>query len=168
MALDYTQEELRTVNARLANPCKELLDACRDKWKSTQPQTIPDILYHYTKAVIFQEILNSRTIWASDIRYMNDASEATYVSDILKSVIKEAKRSVHGDDECELLERISKTFDITEMLRVFALCFSEGYAVSCWSYGSHSPFATKVNPHCRSLFRPFPGCRSCSGADSRT
>ena len=56
---------------------------------------------------------------------MNDASEVTYVSDMLKSVIKEAKRSVHGDDECELLERISKTFDITEMLRVFALCFSE-------------------------------------------
>ena len=56
---------------------------------------------------------------------MNDASEVTYVSDILKSVINEAKSSVHGDDECELLERISKAFDITEMLRVFALCFSE-------------------------------------------
>ena|ERR1700730_12932541 len=124
MAHDYTQEESRAVEAATVGPCKQIQDACRDKWKGTQPQRAPKILYHYTKAATFQEILNSGTIWASDIRYMNDASEVTYVSDILKSVIKEAKRSVHGDHECKLLERIS-TFDITEMFRVFALCFSE-------------------------------------------
>jgi len=125
MAHDYTPEDHRDVTAATAGPCKQFRDACHDKWKSTQPQRAPKILYHYTKAEAFQQILNSRTLWASDIRYMNDASEVTYVSDILKSIIKDAMKSVHEDDERELLERIAKTFNVTDIVRVFALCFSE-------------------------------------------
>src|SRR2546430_1194487 len=114
MAHDYTQEEFRTVDAATVDPCKQIQDACRDKWKSTRPQRAPKILYHYTYAEAFQKILSSGTVWASDIRYMNDASEVTYVSDILKSVIKDVMKSVHEDEERELLERIAKTFNVTE------------------------------------------------------
>jgi hypothetical protein len=152
MAQDSTPEEIRTVSAAIAGPSKEFRDACYEKWKRTQPPTAPDILYHYTNSQAFREILNSGTVWASDIRYMNDASEVRYVSDVLKSAIKEAKRFVHGDDECELLERISNTFDITEMLRVFALCFSELHdSIPQWiAYaGRRGGFAIglKLDPH---------------------
>ena len=125
MAQDYTPEEIRTVRAAVAGPSKEFREACYEKWKRTQPPTAPEVLYHYTNAQAFREILSSGTVWASDIRYLNDASEVTYVSDVLKSVIKDAMTSVHHDDERELLERIAKTFDPTGMVRVFALCFSE-------------------------------------------
>jgi hypothetical protein len=125
MAHDYTQEDSRAVEAATVGPCKQIQDACRDDWKGTQPQRPPTILYHYTKAEAFQKIVSSGTVWASDIRYMNDASEITYVSDILKSVIKDVMKSVHEDEERELLERIAKTSNVTEMVRVFALCFSE-------------------------------------------
>jgi len=125
MAQDYTPEDHRTIDAVTAGPCKQFRDACYDKWKSTQPQRPPKIVYHYTNAEAFQKIVNSGTLWASDIRYMNDASEVTYVSDILKSVIKDATKSVHKDDEHELLERIANTFNVTDMRRVFSLCFSE-------------------------------------------
>jgi hypothetical protein len=118
MDQDYTSEQ-RTVVAAIADRFR---DAC---WKRTQPPTAPKTLYHYTTAQAFREILNSGTVWASDIRYMNDASEVTYASDILKTAIKDAMTSVHHDDERELLDRIAKTFNLTEMVRVFALCFSE-------------------------------------------
>src|SRR5262249_188105 len=108
MAQDYTPEDHRTIDAVTAGPCKQFRDACYDKWKSTQPQRAPKIVYHYTNAEAFQKILNSGTVWASDIRYMNDASEVTYVSDVLKSIIKDAMKSVHEDDEHELLERVAK------------------------------------------------------------
>src|SRR5260370_42586613 len=94
-----TPEEVLTVKAATDGPCKQFRDACYDKRKSTQPQSVPKVLYHYTKAEAFQKILNSGTIWASDIRYMNDASEVTHVADILKSIIKDAMKTVHEDDE---------------------------------------------------------------------
>ena len=125
MAQDYTPEDRRTIDAVTDGPCKQFRDACYDKWKGTQPQREPKIVYHYTKAEAFRQILNSGTLWASDIRYMNDASEVTYVSDILKSIIKDAMKSVHEDDEREFLERIANGFNVTDMVRVFALCFSE-------------------------------------------
>jgi len=125
MAHDPTPEDFRSVDAVTAGPCKQFRDACYDKWKSTQPQSVPKILYHYTKAEAFQKILSSGTFWASDIRYMNDASEVAYVSEILKSEIREAMKSAHEDDQRELLERIARTFSVTEMVHVFALCFSE-------------------------------------------
>jgi hypothetical protein len=110
-----------------AEDINAFLDDCHQKWKNrTQPQTVPKILYHYTTAHVFREILaTGGTFWASDIRYMNDASEVTYASDILKSVIKDGMEAVHESDERELLERIAKTFDVTETLNIFALCFSE-------------------------------------------
>jgi hypothetical protein len=153
MAHDYTREEHLTVQAATADPCQKIRDACHDKWKSTQPQIAPRILYHYTNAEALQKILKSGTFWASDIRYMNDASEVTHVADILKSVINEAMKSVHEDDERELLERIARTFNITDMgVRAFALCFSElDDSIPQWiAYaGRRGGFAIgmKIRPH---------------------
>jgi hypothetical protein len=135
IAQDYTHEEIRKVHAVTAGPSEEFRNACEEKWKGTQPPTPPEILYHYTTAQAFREILNSHTIWASDIRYMNDASEVAHASNILKSVIKDkdAMTSVHSDDERKFLEVIANTFDFTEMVRVFALCFSElGDSIPQW------------------------------------
>jgi hypothetical protein len=127
------REEMSSIGAATAGPCNDIRTACNDKWKSTQPIRAPKILYHYTKPEAFQKILESGTVWASDIRYMNDASEVTHVADILKSIIKEAVKSVHEDDERELLERIAKTFNVTDMVRVFACCFSElGDSIPQW------------------------------------
>jgi hypothetical protein len=111
------------IDALMAGPCEQFLRDCHKKWKDrTQPQAVPKILYHYTTAQVFREILTTGVFWASDIRYMNDTLEVTHASDVLKSVIKDALNAVHGSVERELLERIARTFDFTEMSNISALC----------------------------------------------
>jgi len=39
--------------------------------------SVPELLYHYTDSAGLQGILESRTLWATDIRYLNDETEAS-------------------------------------------------------------------------------------------
>jgi uncharacterized protein (UPF0297 family) len=43
----------------------------------------PDILWHYTSVNGFLGIWKRATIWASDLRFLNDASENTRLKDLL-------------------------------------------------------------------------------------
>src|SRR5262249_9043057 len=47
----------------------------RDLIKEVTP---PPFLYHYTTLHALRGIMDSQVLWATDIRYMNDASELTY------------------------------------------------------------------------------------------
>ncbi len=38
-------------------------------------EDLPKVLYHYTAAAGLQGILRTRTMWATDVRYLNDAAE---------------------------------------------------------------------------------------------
>lgn len=41
---------------------------------------MPDIVYHYTNAAGVQGILESATLWLTDLQFMNDAEELTFAS----------------------------------------------------------------------------------------
>lgn len=56
----------------------------------------PDILWHYTSTSGLLGIWNSGTIWASDLRFLNDASENTRLKDLLLQQMK-----ARGDQEYE-------------------------------------------------------------------
>jgi hypothetical protein len=43
---------------------------------------LPDLLYHFTDSAELQGILESRTLWATDIRYLNDETEVKYSRDL--------------------------------------------------------------------------------------
>ena len=51
-------------------------------------------LYHYTGPEGLAGILSSRTIWATDLRYLNDSSEFTYAIELARD---ELTRWPHGD-----------------------------------------------------------------------
>jgi hypothetical protein len=53
-------------------------------------ETPPPVLYHYTKRQGLQGIVQSRSIWASEARYLNDARELTTAIDLVREII--AKR----------------------------------------------------------------------------
>ena len=38
-------------------------------------RSLPDILYHYTSARAFLDIVKSKAIWASNVRFLNDTAE---------------------------------------------------------------------------------------------
>ena len=66
----------------------------KELYKNTFPDgTQP--LYHYTTLDTFKNILNSESLWLTDIRFVNDASEYTYglgiIMDILKNYFQQEK-----------------------------------------------------------------------------
>ncbi len=47
------------------------------------------LLYHYTTLSGLLGIVNSRTLWASDIRYMNDSAELKHTADLIRDEVQE-------------------------------------------------------------------------------
>src|SRR5512133_1541887 len=45
------------------------------------------VLYHYTTFSGLLGIVGSRSLWASDIRYMNDSAELKHTADLLRTEI---------------------------------------------------------------------------------
>jgi len=52
------------------------------------PGSDPAIIYHYTDAAGLLGITCSRTLWASDVWFMNDRAEATYGRDAIKRYLR--------------------------------------------------------------------------------
>ena len=50
---------------------------------------IPSILYHYTTQKGLLEIVDTKTIWATDIFYLNDSLEYEYAAKLIQDVIDE-------------------------------------------------------------------------------
>lgn len=51
----------------------------------TQSRAFPKLLYHYTSAEALLGILQSRSLWATDIRFLNDTEEFTFARDLISS-----------------------------------------------------------------------------------
>jgi hypothetical protein len=89
----------------------------------------PKTLYHYTSAEVLMSIAVSRAIWASDLRYMSDASELAYAEDVFSTALKQLSAdSRRQDDQSQLifsqLERwLSVRFVSGAM--VFVACFTQ-------------------------------------------
>ena len=60
---------------------------------SEQPQ---ETLYHYTSLSGVLGIVGSRTLWASDIRYMNDSAELRHTADLVGREVAERINSGHS------------------------------------------------------------------------
>lgn len=69
----------------------------RVRWRSLHTLEVmadePDLLFHYTNFGGLNGILHSRTVWATDSRYLNDAHEMSYgtseMSDLLVKIAEE-------------------------------------------------------------------------------
>jgi hypothetical protein len=75
-----------------------------DQFFSEMPK---DTLYHYTGIAALLGIVQSRTLWASHIFYLNDESEISYASEALRAcVAKQIYRT--RDIEQEFLEHLHR------------------------------------------------------------
>src|SRR4051812_12666525 len=82
------------------------------KAASPDPPTVPDdperrrpsipLLYHYSTLDGLLGITDRNALWASDVRYMNDASELTYAADLIASEVAK----VLADVESESLQSV--------------------------------------------------------------
>ncbi len=98
-----------------------------------------DILYHYTTLKGLLGILASRTLWASDIRYMNDSAEMKHAADLIKQGV--ARRIAEGHPNPKLLNQFQYWVGhrITHGHMLFSASFrSNGNLLSQWrGYSSH-------------------------------
>lgn len=52
--------------------------------ESLYADTPKELLYHYTTISGLKGIVESQSLWASDVRYMNDSAELQYIISLLK------------------------------------------------------------------------------------
>jgi len=55
------------------------------------------VLYHYTTFTGLLGIVKSKSLWASDIRYMNDSAELRHTADLIRMEVRERIEAGHPD-----------------------------------------------------------------------
>lgn len=97
------------------------------------PQRPVGLLYHYASLESFEKIVRSKKLWASELHYLNDASEIRYFGQI---VIDEARRRIEGNaSNADALSQLIAwaTNRLNHGPLVFATSFSEkGNLLSQW------------------------------------
>jgi hypothetical protein len=84
---------------------------------------LPDQLYHYTSFGGLLGIAKSRSIWASNIHYLNDEQEFAFGLMVVRDVIRDYP-TTSGDD-LTILDHLLETLDTIERTIVFVASFSE-------------------------------------------
>jgi hypothetical protein len=108
-------------------------------------QSPPEILYHYTSQAGLLGIIESKCIWATEIRYLNDASEFQYFLDLVREVraefIDEANEPLIGyspeqniiSDGISTLMSITTLFNTQVKFPYFVVSFTaQGDLLSQW------------------------------------
>ncbi|MDZ7693591.1 MAG: DUF2971 domain-containing protein [Balneolaceae bacterium] len=117
----------------------EIIDETRDEfqklWEEMQSD-VPETLYHYTSADGFLGIINSQSIWLTNIKYFEDHTEGMYGRKLLLDVIDELIEMDFDEKKQRFLNRIKKTVtnnwdDFYGKIYVSSFC-KEGDVLSQW------------------------------------
>ena len=98
------------------------------------------LLYHYTSLESFRGIVQSSTLWASHIRYLNDASEQRLMSDLVLQRIEERLQDTTDSYHKKLLE-LKAIAASPQDEDIYVISFSEdgGDSLSQWrGYGDNA------------------------------
>lgn len=114
----------------------------------------PPILYHYTSAAGLQGILESGSVWATDVAFLNDEQELRLGLD---KFLKNFKEQIRTKYDSEDYDRLAGSFRVWEHIRHFVSSFSEdGDLLSQWrGYASPGGYAIgfaapSLQPHLQS------------------
>ncbi len=102
----------------------------------------PEYLFHYTTGQGLLGIFEYRSIWATEIRYMNDASEFVYGRDVVLNTTRAHREGASGRHK-QLLERVEKRVLPKAGTTHFVTCFCESHdLLSQWrAYASSTGYA---------------------------
>jgi hypothetical protein len=116
-------------------------------------EALPERLYHYTTAEGVLGILTNSQLFASDLRFLNDARELTFARDVVVARLRQAADELAAnpdDDSGAVQARVDlmrycayEAERVTEWLQVFVTCFCEqGDLLSQWrGYGQLAGYA---------------------------
>lgn len=78
------------------------------EWDRIQGDT-PDLLYHYTDVAGVIGICSSGSLWATNLRFMNDARELAHAWKLMHDVLAEARAQARLPAQLQLVEEIERT-----------------------------------------------------------
>jgi Protein of unknown function (DUF2971) len=81
-------------------------------------------LFHYTSMEGLKGVISGRTLWASNIEFLNDSSEFRHGETVLQRIVKSRKRSAKGDRR-EFFNQLEKYPSIFDAEDVFLVSLSE-------------------------------------------
>jgi len=99
---------------------------------------MPQTIYHYTGQDGFLGILESKSLWLSSVRHLNDAAELRYAADLARALLKAAP----SERSTPYRESFMKSLDALENFTVFVASFSNdgGDQLSQWrGYSRNGP-----------------------------
>lgn len=91
------------------------------------------LLYHYTNLTGLLGIVKSRTLWTSDVRYMNDSAELKHAADLIGLEVQD--RIARGEGQADLLNQFADwvRHRISNGHLLFSASFrSQGNLLSQW------------------------------------
>lgn len=117
------------------------------------------MLYHYTSGEGLIGIIESRAVWASDIRFLNDSREYALAVELVRTRLEARLREVRSRYDAALYQVLLENIGLTSVNHVYVTSFSqEGDQLSQWraycpSNGGYaigfpgSALAQTVKPH---------------------
>lgn len=111
-------------------------------------------IYHYTDAMGLLSMAKNKSLWCTDVEYMNDANELRYAENLIKAKITEIKKAnpAHSQFFEILKEEAFRPFG--EIYDVYVFSFSEaknrlsqwrGYGKYCVGFNCEVPFRTDIH-----------------------
>lgn len=85
----------------------------------------PKVLYHYTSFAGFQGIIESKSLWATDIRYLNDVSEFKHAISLANDVVEGVLTDDFDPNLLSLFKRAVDTISNSSQLATCVASFSE-------------------------------------------
>jgi hypothetical protein len=86
----------------------------------------PELLFHYTNSSGMRGILESSRLWATNYRFLNDASEIAYGMALFESVVKDQLANSKNEIVSEFLGRTLHTANAFDgMFDCYIACFCE-------------------------------------------
>jgi hypothetical protein len=97
-------------------------------------QEIPDVVYHYTTPIGLLGLTCSKSVWATDVRYLNDSGEYLYTRGLCYPALDSRRQELdQGSGERSLFDEIGHVLQRADNVRLYAASFSEnGNLLSQW------------------------------------
>lgn len=114
VAFDALDPQLKEASARIAQSRRRIQ---RDP---------PQFLFHYTNAKGLLGILDSGRLWATNYRFLNDASEIAYAMALFEAIVQERLSQARSEVVTEFLQRTLRTANAFDgMFDCYVACFCE-------------------------------------------
>jgi hypothetical protein len=94
-----------------------------------------DILYHYTSLNTLISIIETQSLYATNVNFLNDSKESKHGVEIVLKAIENLEKNENSD----ILEKMKKNIDLLYKSEKFVTCFSKnGDLLSQWrAYGNN-------------------------------